>query len=368
MSRTLLVMAAGTGGHVYPGLSIAGELASKGWRIVWLGTPEGIENTLVAKAGYPLEQIRFSGLRGKGILRWALLPLSLLRAFWQCWQVMRRVQPEVALGMGGYVTVPGGMMAVLYGAKLVIHESNAVAGLANRALTLVADAVLEGFPGAYARPIRNVLPRLMPQPAQVRCLGNPVRADIAAVPPPAGRFAGRSGPLRLLVVGGSLGAQGMNQLVVDALASMAPADRPRVVHQSGARLFEELLARYRTTSVEAEVLPYLDDMASRYEWCDVLVCRAGAMTVAEVAAAGVAAVFIPLPYAVEDEQTHNADYLASQGAALIVQQKETSPGQLASLLKGLDRAALQAMADKARALGKPEATARCAAACEEAAA
>jgi UDP-N-acetylglucosamine--N-acetylmuramyl-(pentapeptide) pyrophosphoryl-undecaprenol N-acetylglucosamine transferase len=363
VSRTLLVMAAGTGGHVYPGLSIAGELAAQGWRIVWLGTPDGIENTLVAKAGYPLERIAFSGLRGKGLLRWLLLPLNLLRAFWQCWRVMLRVKPDVALGMGGYVTFPGGMMAVLYGAPLVIHESNAVSGLANRVLAVIADRVLVGFPNAYDKPIRNALPKLLPKPGNAQWLGNPVRAEIAAVPVPAQRYAGRSGPLRVLVVGGSLGAQGMNKLVVEALAAMAASERPEVVHQSGAKLFDELKALYAATGVTADVLPYLDDMAARYTWCDVIVCRAGAMTVAEVAAAGVAAIFIPLPYAVEDEQSHNAAFLADQGAARIAQQKDTSPQQLADLLRSLTREALQAMAEKARALGKPHATMQCAAEC-----
>jgi UDP-N-acetylglucosamine--N-acetylmuramyl-(pentapeptide) pyrophosphoryl-undecaprenol N-acetylglucosamine transferase len=363
VSRTLLVMAAGTGGHVYPGLSIAGELAAQGWRIAWLGTPEGIENSLVAKAGYPLEQIRFSGLRGKGLVRWALLPLNLLRAFWQCWRVMLRVKPDVVIGMGGYVTFPGGMMAVLYGAPLVIHESNAVAGLANRVLTLIADRVLVGFPDAYDKPIKNALPKLLPKPRDVRWLGNPVRADIAGVPAPAARYAGRSGPLRVLVVGGSLGAQGMNKLVVEALAAMAVADRPQVVHQSGAKLFDELKALYTAANVEADVLPYIDDMATRYAWCDVIICRAGAMTVAEVAAAGVAAIFVPLPYAVEDEQSHNAGFLADEGAAHVAQQENTTPQQLADLLKSLTRDALQVMAEKARALGKPDAAAQCAAAC-----
>ncbi len=363
MNRTLLVMAAGTGGHVYPGLSIAGELASQGWRIAWLGTPDGIENTLVAKAGYPLERIAFSGLRGKGLLRWLLLPLNLLRAFWQCWRVMLRVKPDVALGMGGYVTFPGGMMAVLYGAPLVIHESNAVAGLANRVLAVIADRVLVGFPNAYDKPIKNALPKLLPKPRHPEWLGNPVRADITALPLPAERYAGRAGPLRVLVVGGSLGAAGMNKLVVEAQAAMAMADRPQVVHQSGAKLFDELKSLYAASDVAAEVLPYIEDMATRYAWCDVLICRAGAMTVAEVAAAGVAAIFIPLPYAVEDEQSHNAAFLADQGAACIAQQKETSPQQLAGLIRSLTREALQAMADKARLLGKPDATTQCAAVC-----
>jgi UDP-N-acetylglucosamine--N-acetylmuramyl-(pentapeptide) pyrophosphoryl-undecaprenol N-acetylglucosamine transferase len=362
-SRTILVMAAGTGGHVYPGLAIANELAKQGWRIVWLGTIDGLENKLVAEAGYPIERIQFGGVRGKGLLRWALLPLALLRAFWQGFRVMRRVRPDVVLGMGGYVTFPGGMMAVLHGAKLVVHEANAVAGLANRVLTLIADRVLVGFPAAFEKPIKNALPKFLPRPNRVEWVGNPVRADITEVPAPAQRYAGRSGPLRLLVVGGSLGAQGLNKLIVETLAAMAAHERPLVVHQSGAKLFDELKTLYANAGVQADVLPYLNDMADRYAWCDVLVCRSGAMTVAEVAAAGVAAIFVPLPYAVEDEQTHNAAFLADQHAALIAQQKETSPRQLADQLLSLTREKLQAMAETARALGKPDATSRCAAIC-----
>lgn len=363
--RTILVMAAGTGGHVYPGLAIAGELARQGWRIAWLGTPDGLENKLVAEAGYPLERIQFGGVRGKGIVRWLVLPVALLRAFWQCWRVVKRVRPDVVLGMGGYVTFPGGMMSVLHGAPLIVHESNAVAGLANRVLTLIADRVLVGFPGAFDRPIKNVLPKFLPKPKHAEWVGNPVRADIAQVAEPARRYAGRTGPLRVLVVGGSLGAQGLNKLVVDALAAMAVAERPQVVHQSGAKLFDELKSHYANAQVGADVLPYLNDMAERYAWCDVLVCRAGAMTVAEVAAAGVAAVFVPLPYAVEDEQTHNAAFLADRDAAIIAQQKETSPRQLADLLLSLTREKLLAMAEAARALGKSDATPRCASICAE---
>jgi UDP-N-acetylglucosamine--N-acetylmuramyl-(pentapeptide) pyrophosphoryl-undecaprenol N-acetylglucosamine transferase len=361
--RTILVMAAGTGGHVYPGLAIAGELAKQGWRIVWLGTMDGLENKLVAEAGYPIERIQFGGVRGKGLLRWALLPLALLRAFWQGWRVMRRVKPDVVLGMGGYVTFPGGMMAVLHGAKLVVHEANAVAGLANRVLTLISDRVLVGFPAAFEKPIKNVLPKFLPKPRDVEWVGNPVRSDIAAVAAPAQRYAGRSGPLRLLVVGGSLGAQGLNKLIVDTLAAMAADERPLVVHQAGAKLFDELKALYANAGVQADVLPYLNDMADRYAWADVLVCRSGAMTVAEVAAAGAAAIFVPLPYAVEDEQTHNAAFLADQRAALIAQQKETTPRQLADLLLSMTRERLQSIAEAARELGKPDATARCAAIC-----
>ena len=365
--RTLLVMAAGTGGHVFPGLAIAAELAKQGWRIVWLGTPGGIENRLVAEAGYPIEHIDFGGVRGKGFLRWVVLPAAILRAFWQSLFVLRRVQPDVVIGMGGYVTFPGGLMSVLRNRPLVVHESNSVAGLANRVLAVVADRVLVGFPDAFDRPIHNVLPKLLPKPRCVEWTGNPVRAGIAAVADPAARYAGRSGALRLLVVGGSLGAQGLNKLVVDALASLGAEQRPAVVHQSGAKLFDELQALNAAPKVQAEVLPFIADMAARYAWCDVIVCRAGALTVAEVAAAGAAAVFVPLPYAVEDEQTHNARFLESHGAALLVQQKDTTPRQLADLIVALTREKLLAMARIARSLGKPEATACCARACAEAA-
>lgn len=362
---TILIMAAGTGGHVFPGLAIAALLAKKNWKIVWLGTPEGLENTLVAEAGYPIERIAFSGVRGKGVMRWILLPLNLLRAFSQCIGVVWRIRPDVVLGMGGYVTFPGGMMSVLLNRPLVVHEANSVAGLANRVLAAVADRILVGFPGAFEKPIKNALPKVIPKPKCVEWTGNPIRADIAEVPEPDVRFAGRSGVLKMLVVGGSLGAQGLNRLVVEALEAMPPERRPEVVHQSGTRLFDELTTLYREARVEAEILPFLNDMAERYAWCDFLVCRAGASTVAEVAAAGVAAVFMPLPYAVEDEQTHNAQYLASKGAALLVQQTETTPRQLADLLLSLTRGKLLAIATVARTLGKPDATARCASVCME---
>jgi len=364
-THTLLIMAAGTGGHVIPGLSIAGELARRGWKIIWLGTCDGMENTLVRDAGYALEQLAFGGVRGKGALRWIVLPFALLRAFWQSIAIVRRVKPDIVLGMGGYVTFPGGMMSVLLGSPLVVHEANSVAGLANRALAVVADRVLSGFPDAFERPIRNLLPRLLPKPRAVVWTGNPVRADIAAIAEPETRYAGRSGPLRVLVVGGSLGAQGLNRLVVDALGAMPPQGRPLVIHQSGAKLYEQLKAWYADARIEAEVLPFIADMAARYAWCDVIVCRSGALTVAEVAAAGVAAIFVPLPYAVEDEQTHNARFLESQGAALLVRQDDITPRELAALLISLARERLLGMAKIARSLGRPDATQRCAEACME---
>ena len=362
---TILIMAAGTGGHVFPGLAIAAELAKKNWNIVWLGTANGLENKLVGAAGYPIEHIAFGGVRGKGVLRWMFLPMSLLRAFWQCIAVLRRVRPDVVLGMGGYVTLPGGLMSVLLNRPLIVHEANSVAGLANRVLALVADRILVGFPGAFEKPIKNLLPKVLPKPKRVEWSGNPIRADIAQAARPEARFTGRSAALRMLVVGGSLGAQGLNHLVVEALAAMTPTQRPEVVHQSGAKLFDELTTLYRSAQVDAQVLPFIDDMAQRYAWCDVLVCRAGALTVAEVAAVGVAALFVPLPYAVEDEQTHNAQFLASQGAALMVQQAHTSPRQLADLLLSLTRDKLLTMATLARSLGKPDAAASCAKVCME---
>ncbi len=363
MSHVALIMAGGTGGHVIPGLSIAEELVRRGFSIVWLGTTTGIENQLVAKAGYPIARIHFSAVRGKGLFTWLLLPFTLLRGFWQALQIMRRVKPALVVGMGGYVTFPGGMMAALLGKRVVVHESNAVAGLANRVLALVADVILVGFPDAFEKPIKSVLPQFLPKPKKVIWSGNPVRADIAAIAAPLQRYATRNGPLRLLVVGGSLGAQGLNKLVVEALAALPVAARPVVVHQSGAKLFDELRADYGRLGVDAEVLPFIDNMADRYTWCDVLLCRAGALTVSEVAAAGVAAIFVPLPYAVEDEQSHNARFLADRGAARIIQQKETSPQQLAALLSRLQRAELEAMASAARSMGKPDATMQCVAMC-----
>jgi UDP-N-acetylglucosamine--N-acetylmuramyl-(pentapeptide) pyrophosphoryl-undecaprenol N-acetylglucosamine transferase len=356
-------MAAGTGGHVFPGLTIAAELVKKNWRVVWLGTPEGIENRLVAEAGYTIERIAFGGVRGKGALRWVLLPFSIVRAFWQSIGVIRRVRPNVVLGMGGYVTFPGGMMSVLFGRPLVVHEANSVAGLANRVLAVVADRILVGFPDAFEKPIKNALPKLLPKPGLTQWTGNPVRSEIALVRDPGARFFGRTGALRLLVVGGSLGAQGLNRLVVQALAVMPHDRRPLVVHQSGAKLFDELQSLYAAAQIEAEVLPFLSDMAERYAWCDVIISRAGALTVAEVAAAGVAAVFVPLPYAVEDEQTQNARFLESKGAAVLVQQMETTPRALSDLLLSLTREKLLAMAQIARTLGKPDAAARCAQIC-----
>jgi UDP-N-acetylglucosamine--N-acetylmuramyl-(pentapeptide) pyrophosphoryl-undecaprenol N-acetylglucosamine transferase len=352
VNKTILVMAGGTGGHVFPGLAVADFLHARGWRIVWMGNPEGMEAKLVPARGYEMAWVRFAALRGKGLLRALLLPVNLLRAFWQALRELVRVRPNVVLGMGGYVTFPGGMMAALTGRPLVVHEQNSVAGLANRVLAGVADRVLTGFPGVLRKG---------------EWTGNPVRAEIAALPPPAQRYAGRSGPLCVLVVGGSLGAQALNDAVPRALTLIPAGERPRVTHQSGARQIDQLRAAYAAAGAEAELVPFIDDMAARYATADLVLCRAGALTVAELAAAGVAGVLVPFPHAVDDHQTGNARFLAEAGAAILLPQAELTPEKLAALLRELTRERLAAMADKARTLAKPEATRAVAEACMEAA-
>lgn len=348
--KTILVMAGGTGGHVFPGLAVADYLHERGWRVVWMGNPEGMEAKLVPMRGYEMAWVRFAALRGKGLLRKLLLPLNLLHAFGQALRELVRVKPNVVLGMGGYVTFPGGMMAALSGRRLVVHEQNSVAGLANRVLAGVADRILSGFPGVLR---------------QCEWAGNPVRAEIAALPLPAQRYAGRSGPLDVLVVGGSLGARALNDAVPRALALLQPAERPRVTHQSGAKQIDDLRAAYAAAGVEAQLLPFIDDMAARYAVADLVVCRAGALTIAELAAAGVASVLVPFPQAVDDHQTGNARFLSEAGAAILLPQRELTPEKLAALLRELTREKLAAMAEKARALAKPEATRAVAEACME---
>ncbi|MCB1888847.1 MAG: undecaprenyldiphospho-muramoylpentapeptide beta-N-acetylglucosaminyltransferase [Rhodocyclaceae bacterium] len=351
--KTLLVMAGGTGGHIYPGLAVADALQARGWRIAWMGNPDGMEARLVPQRGFEMAWVRFSALRGKGLLRKLLLPLNLLRGFWQALRAIRRLRPDVVLGMGGYVSFPGGMMSALLGRPLVLHEQNSVAGLANRVLAGVADRVLSGFPEALAKG---------------EWIGNPVRADIATLPGPDARFAERSGPLRLLVVGGSLGARVLNETVPQALALLPAARRPRVTHQAGEKQFEALTAAYADAGVEGELLPFIDDMAGRYGEADLVVCRAGALTVAELAAAGVASVLVPLPHAVDDHQTGNARFLSDRDAAVLVPQAALTPEHLAGLIESLDRPRLLAMARRARELARPDAADRVAAACEQLAA
>jgi UDP-N-acetylglucosamine--N-acetylmuramyl-(pentapeptide) pyrophosphoryl-undecaprenol N-acetylglucosamine transferase len=341
LSRSILVMAGGTGGHVFPALAVADYLRERDWSVTWLGSRQGMEADLVPRRGYPLEFIRFAGLRGKGLLRAILLPLNLLIAFWQCARVIRRVRPDVVLGMGGYISFPGGMMAALLGRPLVLHEQNAIAGLANRVLARVADRIMVGFPGALPGSVWS---------------GNPVRAGIAAAPAPELRFAGRTGRLRMLVVGGSLGAMALNDVVPKALALIPPESRPAVRHQSGARHLEVLKASYARAGVDADCLAFVEDMAHALAEADFVVCRAGALTVAELAAVGVAAVLVPFPHAVDDHQTANARFLADAGAGVLMPQAQLTPDRLAETIRAFARDGLLEMATRARALAKPDAT------------
>ncbi|WP_042887307.1 undecaprenyldiphospho-muramoylpentapeptide beta-N-acetylglucosaminyltransferase [Cupriavidus necator] len=349
-TRTLLVMAGGTGGHVFPGLAVAHALREQGWKVVWLGNRTGMEATLVPKHDIPMEFIQFGGLRGKGLVTKFLLPLNLLRAFWQSIGALRRVRPSVVLGMGGYITFPAGMMASLLGRPLVLHEQNSIAGLANKVLAKVADRVLCAFP--------DTLPG-------GEWTGNPVREELAHLGAPEARYDQRTGPLRILVVGGSLGAAALNEVVPKAIALLPDAERPVVTHQAGAKQIDTLRGNYAAAQVPAQTLPFIDDMARAYGEADLVICRAGAMTVSEVAAAGVAALFVPFPHAVDDHQTTNAEFLSKQGAALLVQQKDLTAEGLAQTIASLTRPQLKDMARLARGLAKPEATRRVAEICSE---
>jgi UDP-N-acetylglucosamine--N-acetylmuramyl-(pentapeptide) pyrophosphoryl-undecaprenol N-acetylglucosamine transferase len=350
-SRTLMIMAGGTGGHIFPALSVAEYVRAQGWNVVWLGSRAGMETRIVPAHGYSLSQIRFSGLRGKGLVPMALLPLNLLIAFWQSARAVRAHRPDVVLGMGGYVAFPGAMMASLLNRPLAIHEQNSVAGLTNRVLAGLADKVLVAFPDPFKARTR------------VEWTGNPVRAEIAAVAPPEARFSGRSGRLRLLVLGGSQGARALNEVVPQALARLDEAARPEVTHQAGAAHEATLRELYAAAGVAAQVVAFIDDMAARYAAADLMICRAGASTIAELAAAGVAAVLVPFPQAVDDHQTHNARFLSERGAAILIPQPELTAGKLADLLRTLDREKLLVMAKAARAAGKPDATRAVAEAC-----
>lgn len=358
-NRTLMVMAGGTGGHVYPALAVADALRARGWDVFWLGTKNGLEARVVPAAGIDMVWVSMGGVRGKGLLKKLLLPAMLLVAFGQSLAAIMQRRPDVVLGMGGYTAFPGGMMASLLNKPLVVHEQNSVGGLTNRVLACLADRVLTAFPQAFRGEKDKPIPC---RRVAAEWVGNPVRADIAAVT--AEERAARTGPLRLLVVGGSLGAQALNERVPQALA-LLPADRrPQVVHQSGRLHLDALRANYGAAGVEAEVRDYIEDMAAAWRDCDFAICRAGAMTVAELACAGVPAVLVPFPHAVDDHQTGNAEFLADAGAAWLIQQKDLSAEKLAALIGGLDRVTLAAMSDTAMKLARPDATQQVADVCE----
>jgi len=331
----VMIMAGGTGGHVYPALAVAHELKARGHDVVWMGAPESFESRVVPANGFPIEYVRVSGLRGKGVLKLLLAPLLIARAMLDAWAALRRVAPQVVLGMGGFAAGPGGLVARLWGLPLVIHEQNAAAGLTNRWLARIAQRVLQAFPDTFEG---------------AATVGNPVRSAIQAVPQPASRLASRQGPAHVLVIGGSQGARALNERLAPALALLSASERPEVWHQAG-RTLQVAQDAYRRAGVDATVDAFIEDMASAYAWADLVVCRAGASTVAELGAAGCAAILVPFPAAVDDHQTRNAAYLVDRHAARLIPESRLSPETLAQALRELlsDRAQLLAMAQAARA-------------------
>lgn len=338
----VMIMAGGTGGHVYPALAVAEELQSRGAEVVWMGTRAGLEARVIPAAGYPVEWVGVAGLRGKGALSWLGAPWRLLKAIVQAAGAVRRVAPRAVVGMGGFASGPGGLAAWLLRRPLLVHEQNAAAGLTNRALSHLADTVLQAFPGTLAR---------------ARTVGNPVRKEILALPGPDERMSGRNGRIRLLVLGGSGGALAINRMVPAALARLPEERRPEVRHQAG-RTLEQARAAYAEHGTDGEVVAFIEDMAAAYAWADLVVCRAGALTVAELAAAGLGALLIPFPFAVDDHQSANGAYLVERGAAVLIQQRDLDPARLAEELDRLcgDRGRLRSMAEAARAAAWPRAT------------
>ena len=351
--RPILVMAGGTGGHVFPALALARMLREKSIDVVWLGTQRGLESRIVPAAGIPIEWLSVGGLRGKGFMTLLAAPFRLAKALMQALRVMSRHRPVVVVGLGGFVTGPGGVAAWLTGRPLIIHEQNAIAGFTNRCLSHVAREVLEAFPNSFGRDVK------------ARVIGNPVREDISAVPPPSVRFASRTGVIRILVIGGSLGAARLNAVVPFALAKLAGEMTFDVRHQAGERWIEAGRQSYAAAGVRADVRPFIEDMAEAYGWADLVICRAGALTVSELAAVGVGAILVPFPAAVDDHQTHNAQYLVREGAALLIADRALAAERLADELKQLcvGRGKLLAMAERARQLAKPRATQELTASC-----
>jgi len=354
MARTILIMAGGTGGHVFPGLAVAEFLRGRGWRVIWLGTQQGMETILVPQHDFPLETIQFSAVRGKKLFDYFLLPWRLQRACWQCICILRRLRPDVVLGLGGYPALPGGMMAVLLGIPLIIHEQNTIAGMTNKVLAKIADRILLAFPGA-----------LKGNEKKLRVTGNPIRVEITGLPSPEDRYGQRTGKLRLLIVGGSLGAQKLNTVIPQALAMIEETQRPQVTHQAGKAHLADLEKIYAETGVSARLVAFIDDMAAQYAESDLVICRAGALTISELAAAGVASILVPYPYAVDDHQTSNARFLSNAAAAVLWPQNELTPTSLAQWLRQCSRASLEAMAVKARQLALPDATTLVVQACQE---
>lgn len=351
--NTLMVMAGGTGGHVYPAIAVADYLQAQGWQVVWLATEHGMENRLIADKPYDKATVQIKGVRGNGLLGWLKLPFRLARALKQTHVAFRQYQPNVVLGMGGYVAFPGGVMAKLMGKPLVVHEQNSVAGLTNKLLSRIAKHVLVAFPQAF--------------PQQGQLVGNPIRETLTQVDEPNVRYAKQKGRLKLFVVGGSLGAAALNTVVPDAIATLDESERPEVIHQSGEKHIEALQSRYEQLGVTADAKAFIQDMAGAYAWADLVICRSGALTVAELASVGVASVLVPFPYAVDDHQTTNAQYLVDGGAAELVQQTDLDVKKVLALLQSLTRDKCLEMAKNAKKLAKPEATKAVATICMESA-
>ncbi|MCG7986052.1 MAG: undecaprenyldiphospho-muramoylpentapeptide beta-N-acetylglucosaminyltransferase [Candidatus Thiodiazotropha lotti] len=347
MEPHVMVMAGGTGGHLFPALAVAQWLQNHNCRITWLGSSGGMENRLIPEYGFPIRTLEVKGLRGSGLKRRIMAPWVVSRSLLQAYRLLRQVQPNLVLGMGGFVTGPGGVAARLMKIPLVIQEQNAIPGLTNRILARFANKVFEAFPGSFGAE------------AQAETVGNPVRQEIIDLLPPEARFSQRSGPIRLLVLGGSLGARALNQTLPEALALLSREERPLVRHQAGEKLLQETIESYRQQGVEAEIKAFERDMAEAYGWADLVLCRAGALTVTELATAGLGSILVPYPHAVDDHQTHNAQFLVEAGAAQLVQQSDLNAADLAGRLKSLcaSRESLLQMARAAREQSRADATA-----------
>jgi UDP-N-acetylglucosamine--N-acetylmuramyl-(pentapeptide) pyrophosphoryl-undecaprenol N-acetylglucosamine transferase len=349
--KTALIMAGGTGGHIFPGLAVAHRLRERGWHVHWLGGPApSMESQLVPPHGFDYAQVQFSGVRGKGLMTVLTLPFNLMRACWQSVQVLRRIKPQVVVGMGGYISFPAGIMAALTGHKLVVHEQNSVAGMANKVLAMFAQSVLTTFPDVLKK---------------AQWIGNPLREAFVKQARPRERLSKRHGPLQLLVVGGSLGAQALNAIVPQALALMSEFRRPVVIHQSGAKQIDALRAAYEEADVQATLTPFIEDTAQAFAHADVVIARAGASTVTELAAIGAAAIYVPFPHAVDDHQTTNAKFVVDAGGGWLLPQAELTAQGLADLLQTLTREKLIAVAEKAYAKRKTDATEKTVAVCEQ---
>lgn len=353
--RGVMIMAGGTGGHIFPGLAVADALKVKGIPVRWLGAEGGMETIQVPPAGIELDLVAITGLRGKGLMRWVKMPLMLLRAVWQARRILAVTQPGCAVSFGGYAAAPGGIAAWTKGIPVLVHEQNRIPGLTNRLLARIARKILQGFPGTF------------PASAHAVDSGNPVRREVADLPDPRSRFTGRSGAVRLLVTGGSQGARILNQTVPSALALLPGNIAIEVRHQAGAKRVDEALEMYAAANVDAHITPFIEDMAAAYAWADLVICRAGALTVAELAAAGLGSVLIPFALAVDDHQTRNAEYLADNGAAIILPQATLDAATLAATLEPLlcNRELLLSMARLARQLAMPDAADKVAQACSE---